>query len=980
MKLSKLKNFYYIPIIAVIIAALIVGNVVAFGFTDQINSLLCPPVSNSAEREEAAKEGQKLAREIMEEGAVLVRNENSVLPLDRSVDKRVNVFGCSSVDWAYGGSGSGRIRPENDDPTTLIDFLGGLKRYGIEANQRLTAMYKSFRKIGRQEEAQDKGMYELYEPNIADKKYYSDELLDYAKEYSETAIVTLSRFGAEGVDHSTEIELGLIISDEERALMEYVGKNYEKTIVIINSANTMQLDFLESIEGLDACLVVGLTGSQAAQAIPSLLYGEKTPSGRLADTYAYDFKSNVNYTHGTGSGWYQPNGMFDYIEGIYVGYKWYETAFKEGVWNKADNAFGKGYDGVVQYPFGFGLSYTEFVWRLDSFKVENENGEEAKADEINEKSVITINVNVENVGKTSGKDVVQVYLTAPYTKGGIEKSFVNLVGFEKTALLAPGESQTISISVLADDFASYDCYDKNGNNFKGYELEKGEYVLKLMQNCHDEKDFEDNELTFTVKDDIKVQTDYYSGEKVYNKFTGDNAWDGASLDGNDNGIIAVEYVTRANMPDPAAVEPMLQRALNEKQNAVKDYSKNFADEWDNATTSLSGEKVSTEKVKWNEKNGLSVSDSTGKITELGLKLGKDYFDPDWENLLDQLSIEEAANMVSNAYATTQKIASIGKIELIDYDGPSQIKSFSGAPRGTAYPGNPVVAQTWNKNLAYRYGMSFGKDMISVSVNGLYGFGCNIHRTPFGGRNFEYYSEDAFLSGEILSFAIKGLQNTGRYAFIKHLALNETESGRKGAYTFVTEQAMREIYLKPFKMAVHKADCVAMMSAYNRVGAVYAGRSQAMIEGVVRGEWGFKGMIITDCSDDAGSYYMNMDGALRAGGDLGMMTKLNGPASPYKLDYSYSSTPRLQTRLREAVKHVTYAYLRVQYINAEYNEKGEASERVSSTATFRSWQWWKPVIYDLDILFVAALILWGYFATKKAISGLKETETKEQENA
>ena len=192
--------------------------------------------------------------------------------------------------------------------------------------------------------------------------------------------------------------------------------------------------------------------------------------------------------------------------------------------------------------------------------------------------------------------------------------------------------------------------------------------------------------------------------------------------------------------------------------------------------------------------------------------------------------------------------------------------------------------------------------------------------------------------------------------------------------------MREIYLKPFKMAVHKADCVAMMSAYNRVGAVYAGRSQAMIEGVVRGEWGFKGMIITDCSDDAGSYYMNMDGALRAGGDLGMMTKLNGPASPYKLDYSYSSTTRLQARLREAVKHVTYAYLRVQYINAEYNENGEASERVSSTATFRSWQWWKPVIYDLDILVAAALILWGYFATKKAISGIKETEIKEQKNA
>lgn len=961
--MAKFKKYICLPVIAVLLAALITGNVVALSFSDQINSLLCPPISDASEREEAAAEGQKLAKEIMEEGAVLVCNENNVLPLDRTADKKINVFGCSSVDWGFGGSGSGRIRPENDDPSTLTDLLGGLKRYGIEVNSTLTAMYKSFRKVGRQEEAQDKGMYALYEPNISDKSYYSDELLAQTKEYSQTAIVTITRFGAEGVDHTQTGEQSLSISDDERDLLTYVGKNFDKVIVVVNSANTMELGFTETIEGIDACLVVGLTGSQAASAIPSLLYGEKNPSGRLADTYAYEFFSNVNYTHGTSSGWYQPDGMFDYIEGIYVGYKWYETAFAEGIWDDVDNDFGKGYKGVVQYPFGFGLSYTDFSWQLQGVTIKD--GDVVRSDNtICEKSIITLSVNVENVGTTSGKDVVEVYLTAPYTKGGIEKAYVNLVGFEKTSELAPGESQTVEITLYADDFTSYDCYDRNSNGFCGYELEKGEYQLKLMANSHDMKDFADNVVKLIVGDTIKVTTDFYSGQEVYNKFTGDSAWDGASIDSNDDGVTAVEYISRANFPKPQDVTPMQQRALNAKQNAVKDYTKDMATTWDNATTDNAGNATHTDSVKWGQNNGMKITDASGKINALGLKLGSNYDDPDWDKLLDQLTIEEATTLISNAYATTKPIESIGKPELVDYDGPSQIKSFSGAPRGTAYPGNPVVAQTWNKNLAYRYGMSFGKDMISVAVNGLYGFGCNIHRVPFCGRNFEYYSEDAYLSGAILAAAIRGLQNTGRYAYIKHLALNNAESGRKGAYTFCTEQALREIYLKPFKMAVQQGDCVAIMSSYNRVGAVYAGRSQGMIQGVVRNEWNFNGMIITDCSDDAGSYYMNMDGALRAGGDLGMMTKLNGPASPYKLDYSASSTVRLQYQLREAVHHVTYAYLHTQYINDQYNKNGDPNERITARATFRSWQWWTPVLWDIDILVVAGCALWAYLSLRK----------------
>ena len=961
MKKETIKKIICLPLMTLIAGGTIAGNIIANIFEPEINSLLCQPIQRNDQIEVQGAEGQKLAKEIMQEGAVLVKNDNQVLPLSRTGDKKVNVFGHSCIDWGYGGSGSGRIRPENDDFSTTINLLQALKRYGIDYNQQLVNMYKEFRPISRQEEAQDKAFYALYEPSITDKKYYSDELLSSAKEYSSTAIVTISRFGAEGVEHSlpNNKRSDLQISLEEEELLEYVGKNYEKVIVVVNSANVMELGFLETIEGIDACLVVGLTGTQAASAIPSLLFGEISPSGKLADTYPYSFKDYIYYNNLNQNGFNKPNVIIDYVEGIYVGYKWFETADEEGYWNNIDNQYGKGYNGVVQYPFGYGLSYSSFDWEIISTTI-REKDTIIEDNVITAQSEISLKVNVTNTGNMAAKDVVEVYLTAPYIEGSIEKASVNLVGFEKTVLLDPGKSQEIELTFFASDLASYDCYDLDNNNFKGYELEKGTYELKLMTDAHNLKESDNNVVSLEVAETINVENDRYTGNKVTNLFTGADAIDGSSLDGNDDGVENVKYISRKAFPALNESLSNGQRSLNAKQEAIKNYTKEQAEAWDNATEDKFGNPTHMNNVKWNQNNGLSITDESGNVTDLGFKLGADYNAVEWEQLLDQLSIEETVKLISTGYAKNLELNSIGKPALSDYDGPMQVKGFTGGPRSTGFPIEPVLAQTWNKLLAKNMGLSFGREMNSLGVSGLYGFGCNIHRNPFNGRNFEYLSEDGYLSGAMLASSIMGIQNAGRYGYIKHLALNECEAGRNGAFTFCTEQALREIYLKPFQMAVQEGGCVSIMSAYNRVGARYSGGSEALLQGVLRQEWGFKGTIITDCSGPSTSYYMNMDLALRSGGDLGMATPLNSSSSPYTLNYSETSTNRLQYQMREAAHHITYMYLRTQYLNKVYNETADPNNIIISLPPIESWQWWRVVIVELDIFVTLSIVLWGYY--------------------
>ena len=542
--------------------------------------------------------GEEAAYDVQSEGTVLVHN-NGVLPLDINKVSNVNVFGWASTNWLASGSGSAQT------VGIETDLLEALNASGFSYNKELTDMYEKFMPANPYKDALHnyaEKMCRLYEPSIYDENYYTQEMLANAKEFSDTAIVVLGRYSGESIDcprvqyKITKTENGtykeedveiddtatfLDISIEEYELLTYVGENYEHVIVLVNSTNQMNLNFLELIDGIDACLVTGTTGINAASAIPAILSGKVNPSGRLTDTYAYFFATSSTYRNSgaEGEGMYtNANGLYpadgvttnpnvgdnplyegvsyvDYAEGIYVGYKWYETADVEGYWDVVDNSFGKGYEGVVQFPFGYGLSYTTFKTEI----IDNESTDSHKIKNPNQSIYVTVRVT--NTGEVAGKEVVQVYYTAPYIKGEIEKSAVELVAFGKTELLEPGESEVLTLKFSARDMASYDAYDANQNDFKGYELDAGEYQIKVMKNAH-ELAGEDTFVTYTLKENIQYPTSSETGEVVGNKFTGEDAIDGVSLDGSDSDA-NITYLSRADFEGTISTEYPANRAMTD---------------------------------------------------------------------------------------------------------------------------------------------------------------------------------------------------------------------------------------------------------------------------------------------------------------------------------------------------------------------------------------------------------------------------------
>lgn len=1022
MKLSKSKIVAWcvcFPVIAIIAVALIVGNCVLYSYEDTITSYLCPPIVDEQAAAAARASGQELSNQIVREASVLVKNDNKTLPLDKDADGKVNVFGWSQTDWVFGGSGSGRVFEEGkDNLSNTAGILEALTEYGIEYNTDLTAFYKKYRARmgdGNSIGVYQRDFYKLCEPPIS---AYGDALLNSAKSYSDTALVVISRRAGETEDPTRvqyKEKIGtdndrtyLEISTEEEEMLRYVGANFEKTVVIVNSTNVIELGFLESIAGLDACLVVGATGTNGAHGIPPVLYGKYfavdedgnetetliSPSGKFADTYAYEFESNVNYryTGDAGVGHYTgisgeklyPEGdsrnageqyttatYIDYVEGIYLGYKWYETADVMGLWNGKTRAAidpsgttvtKNDYEAVVQYPFGFGMSYTSFDWEIMSFKLDGE--EVSSGASFTEKSKIEITVKVTNTGEYSGMDVVEVYLTPPYNpknleSGGIEKSHVMLVGFAKTFNLEKGGSQDLTIELDPYEFASYDCYDANQNGFEGYELEAGDYQIKLMTDSHNVKkvkkggDTEDGVFTLKVTEDIKLRKDKYTGADVVNRFTGDSAVETEPIDGS-AAATPVEYISRKSFPDPYTFKRTPDRAMTAAEKEYNLYNSSYANAWNNAEFDIVGNPVDKSPVTWNSGGSLKVYEN-GALTELGNKLAADYDAPEWKSVLDQVSISEALALAENGAFNNAAVPSIGKPRLTDYDGPSQVRSFNaGSDKGTGFPCSGTMSQTWSKSLVYSFGLNYGKEMDALGVNGAYAFGCNLHRSPFAGRNYEYLSEDGFLTAELLTQEVKGLKNIGKYTYLKHLILGEVEHDRDAMYTWLTEQALREIYLKPFQMAVEQGGCVGIMSSYNRIANVWTGGCETLITGILRNEWGFNGSIVTDYSDRP--KYMCGDHSVRAGGDLSMNAKFHyGTIN----ESAVKENPRLAHQLREVVHHVTYAFLSAQYANANYNADEDVDAFYSSSAT-SSWVWWKPLLACIDILVFAGAAIGLYF--------------------
>ena len=934
-KTGKIINYAAAGLVGAIILTV---NILALGtFRETLQNFVFGYEYDAAAQEQNRATGQKLANELVEEGVVMVKNDNNVLPLNKATTNKVNVFGWGSVCWVPGGSGSGRV-VDPDNTSNLyakVGLIDALNAYDIETNTSLTSFYRS---IATSRPGYSSGTLNTYdyqfhriiEPSIAD---YSEDLLADAKSFSNTALVVLSRISGESSDAPQVQYLGtgssstvndaektyLEASEEELELLNYVGHNFENVIVVINSTNTMKLDFMDSIKGLDSCLVCGATGMEAAHGVVNVMYGKANPSGKLADTYAYDFKTNASYANSGSqgvnsylgaSGLYPNDGTtngnvgnnsqkydgvyyLDYVEGIYVGYKWYETADAEGYWDNIDNKFGKGYEGVVQYPFGYGLSYTTFSWELVNTSISNNQ-------EITKDSEISVTVRVTNTGEVDGKDVVELYYTAPYTKGGIEKSAINLVAFNKTSLLKPGEFEDLTLSFKAYDMASYDFDDANNDGFEGYVLEKGDYQVKLMSDSHNLKEMTNNVITYKVNKNIIIDRDPYSGHDVYNRFTGEDTFDGVSIDGSNSGA-GILFLSRKNfkVTFPSEKEESRQISNNIKQNNL--YTAEMANK-DN--------KASDEAPVFGAKNGLKVFDN-GKVTDLGYKLGANYNDPEWEDVLDQLTENELRNMTLHGYVNTAELSSVGKAKHRNVDGPNQIGSFNFPTAGTGFPNATVVAQTWSTRLAYDFGLAIGAEAKTLNYDGWYGPGINIHRSPFGGRNYEYFSEDPVLSGYMSAMEVKGAKNQGVYCFLKHFITYEQESMRDGISVWLTEQALRETYLKPFEIAIHQGGATGVMTSYGRLGATWAGGNTALISGVLREEWGFNGMVLTDYADH--QKFMNGDQQLRAGGDLWMDGYSNNGS--YKFD---TSSNTFKQHLRRAGHDVLFGWLNTELAAKNYD--------------------------------------------------------------
>lgn len=909
----------------------------------------------------------QLAQQVELESAVLLQNNGSTLPLSADV-KQINVFGWASTAWLGGGSGSGGVSRVD------TDFLAALKAYSISYNTELTDMYKDFQN-GREYTSTLNSWPEqscrLYEPDISDTSYYTAELLANAKSYSNTAIVVLGRISGESNDATQEqykrLTKGgdivvddsrtyLDLSTEEEALLAYVGENYENVVVVLNTANVMALGAIETTPGVDTCLMAGFTGQNGASALPLLLWGEVSPSGKTADTWAYDLTTAASYANtgklgvgaytgtdglypmldtitngnlGESNVHYQQVSYVDYTEGIYIGYKWYETADAEGFWDKVSNEYGTGYNGVVQYPFGYGLSYTGFDWEVVQAP--------AEGSALDPNGSVTVTVKVTNTGTVAGRDVVELYYTAPYYQDQIEKAYKELAAFAKTDMLQPGESQELELTFQVEDMASYDAYDANRNGFTGYELDAGDYVLSVSRDAHTVEYV----VTCTLSAGAQFADDPVTGLPVTNKFTGADAMDGVSLDGSDSGQNII-YLTRA---DFAGTFPQIQtgktRTMADSVAALNLYTAEMADAWIDSSDT---------PITTGAANGLKVEEN-GMLTDLGYQLGSDFDDPRWDALLDQLTIDEMYELVVHGYSHNAALDSIGKTYATEVDGPAQFGGFTGMNAGTGFPSSSTLAQSWNSALAQEEGRTIGAQGAQRGYSGWYAPAMNMHRSPFNGRNYEYYSEDALLSGILCGSTVKGAKESGIYCYIKHFICNDGESYiyRDSVYTWMSEQALREVYLEPFRIVIENYGATGLMSSYNRIGAVWAGGSTALLTGILRNEWGFQGAVITDYSDHHD--YMNGDQMLRAGGDLWM----DGFGGSLKYETQSNS---YQQALRGASKHIIYMYLNARAENIDY-AKASGNADTQRPLVTSGTPLWKTLVMCVNIVVgvLFALALW-----------------------
>lgn len=864
-------------VIAMVLAVVVCVNMICFG---PMATLIGLATGNGTLSDETNEEAAEVAEEIMEDGIVLLKNE-SLLPLNET--KKLNIFGWESINPAYGGAGSGGI----NDLYDIVSLNQGLENAGFSINQKLVDFYNNYGADDPEMSIQ-KQSWTLPEPPV---DTYSDELIKSAKEYSDVAVVVLSRKAGEGhndipmdvrkaaydnnsdeYDDFPEGEHYLQLSQTERDMVDMVCSNFDNVIVIYNGANQFELGFADEYPQIKSVVWCPGTGNVGFNALGKVFSGEVNPSGKTPDTFIYDMTTapwwnnaeKTEYTNladmavegmNAGTAQVYAPAFTNYVEGIYVGYKYYETAAQEGAID---------YDKTVQYPFGYGLSYTEFEQKMG--ELEEKDGQ------------ISVDVEVTNTGDVAGKDVVEVYYKPPYTNGGIEKSSANLIEFEKTNLLQPGESQTVTVTFSIEDMASYD-----ENNAKAYVLEKGDYVISINSDSHTVLD----QKTYTADKDV-----VYKGE---NKRASD---DTAATNVFEDAKGDVTYLSRAdhfaNYEEATAAPASAE--LGEPYVSEYHLNSNF-----DKTTYLNGEDV---MPTTGADNGLTLADMRDA----------DYDDPRWEKLLDQLTVDEMANMIAMAGYQTAAMDSVGKVATLDFDGPAAINNNFTGVGSIGFPIEVVVASTWNKELAQAWGECMGKISQEMGAEGWYAPGMNTHRTAFGARNYEYFSEDGILSGNMGAKAVEGARKYGVYSYIKHFAMYEGNA--KMVSVWSNEQAIREIYLKPFEISVKQGGANAVMVSWSFLGDKWTGECSNLMNTVLRDEWGFRGMALTDFFRNNGHGFMNADAALANGVDV-MLSTFNGEEN----NVANPEHPTSVLQMRNACKNVMYTVVSSWAYDGEHEETG-----------------------------------------------------------
>ena len=960
---------------AAIASALIVGNVVANDYHSIISITLKQAESKIVNNDDADKtdstyfkqtyssdeereaKGKELCEEAEKEGIVLLKNEENTLPLKNV--KKVSLFGRSSANPVYGGTGSGSI-----NTARAVTAKAGFENAGFEVNPTLWNFYSDFvaqKKYLRTSAAIEGNAGVQYKVNEAPQSEYTDTVKASYKDYSDAAIVFIGRSGGEGSDLSfstDENENGyLALSQNEADRLEAIqsDSSFDKIIIVVNSSNSMELGWRKNYSKIKGAVWVGSVGTTGRNAVAKVLSGAYNPSGRLVDTYASNSKSapaaqnfgNFEYTNSSElsdlnepyftSTQYTGKNYIVYQEGIYVGYRYYETRYEDAVLGQG-NAGDYKYTDEVVYPFGYGLSYTTFEY--SDYSVSSKDG------------IYTVSVSVKNTGDVEGKTPIQVYRQSPYTeydkKQGIEKSAIELVGYTKSDSLKPGEKKTYQIEVDEESFRTYDAKGE-----RTYIQDGGDYYLAVGENAHDalnnilaekgkttsdgrtEKGNKNLVAKYTLAQDFKkFSKDSDTGNEITNQF------DATDVDYYFNDV---KYLSRYDWTSTFP-KPVSLTATDKLKEDLRKTGKDQVEATDESEYT---------RPTFGAKNDVTL------IT----RKGTDFNDQNWESVLDNRTKEEAINLVTLGGYKTQPVESIAYPGTTDKDGPQGISStlVGGTKKsGMAYTSEVVLASTFNDELVQRIGEAIGEDGLALGVTGWYGPARNLHRTPFTGRSFEYFSEDPYLSGRMASAEIKGAKSKGRITYAKHLALNDQDTNRKGLATFANEQTVREIYLKPFELAFKVGGTNAYRESHNRLGATWVGGSSNLLINVLRTEWGFNGFVLTDYVGTP--VYQSALQAVLNGDDRRLCTKATADdISQYK-DNAY-----VRTKVREACHRILYTVVNT----AARNGITKNTKVISVTPPWRYW------LITLDVV-VGALIVGGAgFVTYWFYFRKPKKETKEE---